>query len=643
MGDFQQARRVLGEEAFATVQGAKVFMCGAGGIGCELLKCLVLSGFRHVDVIDMDTVDSSNLNRQFLFRERHVNCPKSEVARETALKYADGADITAHYGNVKDDKFDAEFFKRFDIVVNGLDNRSARSHVNRMAMKAGVPLIESGTMGYNGQVQPIVKDRTQCYDCNPKQTGQVSFAVCTIHQKPSTMVHCTHYAKELYKRFFGEEVSNDPEMEFLSTILASSSSSSSSSSSCSADDDSGAGAAAADAAVPPPPPREAVVAVFDAIFGAKIRELIDLKQSASSYTDTTRPRPLSFAALGEAEEEEKAAAAAAAAAAGSGGDGASSACALESQRVLGLSELGEAFVAAFEGLWTRPGGKRTWDKDDDLALQLTVAVANLRAHNFRIKRESEFAIKSLAGNIIPAIATSNAVISGGIVLEAIKVLTGKTDRMRIQSLRRFPARIKRKDCYIVPEVPPGVNPDCYVCQSGRNLMHVRLNMSKTTVRFVVDALCGHELAMEHPMVSLSKGEDERLVYEDEEMTENAAKVLAAFLGEQPLSGWSLLLEDMLQELTAELSLTHDASLDPADYVLSGEKPEEKKGTAKADGDAETTAAVDDSEGEEEVFVYHPRKKTAGIPPPSLPLSPPPLGPGNANPHTTIFPPHQIGR
>ncbi len=54
-------------------------MVGAGGIGCELLKNLVLSGFGEIHIVDLDTIDLSNLNRQFLFRHEHIKKSKALV------------------------------------------------------------------------------------------------------------------------------------------------------------------------------------------------------------------------------------------------------------------------------------------------------------------------------------------------------------------------------------------------------------------------------------------------------------------------------------------------------------------------------------------------------------------------------------
>jgi ubiquitin-like 1-activating enzyme E1 B len=75
--------KIYGQEIADKVQSAKVLVVGAGGIGCELVKCLSLTGFKHLSVIDLDTIDVSNLNRQFLFRRQHVDMPKSKTLKES--------------------------------------------------------------------------------------------------------------------------------------------------------------------------------------------------------------------------------------------------------------------------------------------------------------------------------------------------------------------------------------------------------------------------------------------------------------------------------------------------------------------------------------------------------------------------------
>ena len=74
---------IYGQEIAQKVLKSNVLVVGAGGIGCELVKCLSMTGFGKLSVIDLDTIDISNLNRQFLFRRHHVDMPKSRTLKES--------------------------------------------------------------------------------------------------------------------------------------------------------------------------------------------------------------------------------------------------------------------------------------------------------------------------------------------------------------------------------------------------------------------------------------------------------------------------------------------------------------------------------------------------------------------------------
>lgn len=82
-----------------------------------------------------------------------------------------------------------------------------------MCLAADVPLIESGTTGFNGQVQVIKKGQTECYDCNSKEVPK-SFPVCTIRSTPSQPIHCIVWAKSyLLPELFGMSDENTPELD----------------------------------------------------------------------------------------------------------------------------------------------------------------------------------------------------------------------------------------------------------------------------------------------------------------------------------------------------------------------------------------------------------------------------------------------
>jgi molybdopterin/thiamine biosynthesis adenylyltransferase len=82
-----------------------------------------------------------------------------QVAKESAGKFNPNVKIEAYHDNIKDSQFNVAWFKTFEIVFNALDNLDARRHVNKMCLAANVPLVESGTTGFNGQVQVIKKVR----------------------------------------------------------------------------------------------------------------------------------------------------------------------------------------------------------------------------------------------------------------------------------------------------------------------------------------------------------------------------------------------------------------------------------------------------------------------------------------------------
>merc|ERR1719446_1331894 len=203
----------LGEERYQRVQKARLLVIGAGGIGCELLKDLVLTGFRDIEVVDLDTIDVSNLNRQFLFRRHHVDRSKAEVSAEAVKQFRPTAKVVAHHGNVKEPKFGLEFFQKFDVVINALDNLDARRHVNRVCLAAQKTLLEAGSTGHLGQVTVIKKGETECFECQAKPTQKV-YPYCTIRSTPEKPVHCLVWAKNLFDLCFGP----DDESNLLSDL-----------------------------------------------------------------------------------------------------------------------------------------------------------------------------------------------------------------------------------------------------------------------------------------------------------------------------------------------------------------------------------------------------------------------------------------
>lgn len=150
----------LGEELAHKIEKSNIFMIGCGAIGCELIKnfAMVNLGIQGtITVTDPDHIETSNLNRQFLFREKHIRKPKSHTAAAATIQMNPllKGHIIARLDKVYDGSehiFTDDFFEGLTLVANALDNVAARRYVDRRCVNAKVPLLESGTLGPKGHV-----------------------------------------------------------------------------------------------------------------------------------------------------------------------------------------------------------------------------------------------------------------------------------------------------------------------------------------------------------------------------------------------------------------------------------------------------------------------------------------------------------
>ncbi|KAE8257878.1 hypothetical protein A4X13_0g2065 [Tilletia indica] len=215
---------------FLTKQ-CKVLVIGAGGLGCEILANLALSGFRDIHVIDMDEIDVSNLNRQFLFRDKDVGRPKATVAAEFLERRVPGVRITPYHGKIQDK--DDDYYMQFNLVICGLDSVEARRWINATLInlvdpenpESLKPLIDGGTEGFKGQARVILPTISSCYECSLDMLNkQTVFPICTIANTPRLPEHCIEWASVLEwpKVFPDKKLDNDnpDHIEWLYTKAA---------------------------------------------------------------------------------------------------------------------------------------------------------------------------------------------------------------------------------------------------------------------------------------------------------------------------------------------------------------------------------------------------------------------------------------
>lgn len=155
------------------LRSAKILVVGAGAIGNEILKNLALLGVGHVLVVDLDSIEMSNLSRSVLFRPSDVGRQKARVAAERTRDIYPDCKVTAISGNVMHD-LGLGVFGWADVILGALDNREARLWINRAAWKMHRPWIDGAIEGINGVARVFLPGKPPCYECT---LGEVDWKI----------------------------------------------------------------------------------------------------------------------------------------------------------------------------------------------------------------------------------------------------------------------------------------------------------------------------------------------------------------------------------------------------------------------------------------------------------------------------------
>jgi molybdopterin/thiamine biosynthesis adenylyltransferase len=192
------------------IKNSTVFQIGVGALGCEIAKNLALTGIGRIILVDDDTIETSNLSRQMLFMPGDEGRPKAEVAAERLKKMNPYMEVEPYFTKLQE--VPMKVYEKADVIIGGLDNIKARLDLNNICLRLKKPLIDSGTLGFEGHVHIVLPEgsipgydfNTPCLRCllPVPPADEKIIAACTPKGIPKQPEHCVLRAEYQFTKLF---------------------------------------------------------------------------------------------------------------------------------------------------------------------------------------------------------------------------------------------------------------------------------------------------------------------------------------------------------------------------------------------------------------------------------------------------------
>jgi adenylyltransferase/sulfurtransferase len=157
------------------LKNAKVLCVGAGGLGSPALMYLAAAGVGTLGIVEFDTVDESNLQRQIIHGQSDIGRSKAQSARDSVLEINPYVQVNLHEVPLTRDNA-MEIFADYDLIVDGTDNFATRYLVNDAAVLLGKPYVWGSIYRFDGQASVFWSEYGPCYRClypEPPPPGMV--------------------------------------------------------------------------------------------------------------------------------------------------------------------------------------------------------------------------------------------------------------------------------------------------------------------------------------------------------------------------------------------------------------------------------------------------------------------------------------